>query len=146
MNILPRGWWGKKTTPKGCWAMFRKPQPLQRVEGSTAVHLQFVWQYAPHLYRCAFLVSKLRRQGNPAIRLPFVRQYAAASHLYGSTFGKILGVGVTGTSLSYPRFASQAAWHRMKTGRNGKMGRNWPKIENGHGPKRGKNGPKMVKK
>ena len=34
-----------------------------------------------------------------AVRLPFVRQYAP--HLYGSTFGKILGVGVTGTFLNY---------------------------------------------
>ena len=50
---------------------------------STAVHLQFVRQYAPHLYRRAFLASKLRRKGNPAIRLPFVLEYA--SHLYGST-------------------------------------------------------------
>ena len=50
---------------------------------STAVHLQFVRQYTPHLYRRAFLASKLRRKGNPAIRLPFVLQYA--SHLYGST-------------------------------------------------------------
>ena len=50
---------------------------------STAVHLQFVRQYAPHLYRHTFLASKLRRKGNPAIRLPFVRQFA--SHLYGST-------------------------------------------------------------
>ena len=50
---------------------------------STAVHLQFVRQYAPHLYRRAFLASKLRRKGNPAIHLPFVLQYA--SHLYGST-------------------------------------------------------------
>ena len=50
---------------------------------STAVHLQFVRQYAPHLYRRAFLASKLRRKGNPSVRLPFVLQYA--SHLYGST-------------------------------------------------------------
>ena len=50
---------------------------------STAVHLQFVRQYAPHLYRRTFLASKLRRKGNPAVRLPFVPQYA--SHLYGST-------------------------------------------------------------
>ena len=50
---------------------------------STAVHLQFVRQYAPHLYRRTFLASKLRRKGNLAIRLPFVLQYA--SHLYGST-------------------------------------------------------------
>ena len=53
------------------------------LEESTAVHLQFVRQYAPHLYRRAFLASMLRRKGNPAIRLPFVLQYA--SHLYGST-------------------------------------------------------------
>ena len=73
---------------------------------STAVHLPFVRQYAPHLYRRTFLASKLRRKGNPAIRLPFVLQYAshlygstAPPHLYGSTFGKILGVGVTGTFL-----------------------------------------------
>ena len=50
---------------------------------STAVHLQFVRQYAPHLYCRTFLASKLRRKGNPAIRLPFVRQYAP--HLYGNT-------------------------------------------------------------
>ena len=50
---------------------------------SMAVHLQFVRQYAPHLYRHTFLASKLRRKGNPAVRLLFVLQYA--SHLYGST-------------------------------------------------------------
>ena len=65
---------------------------------STAIHLQFVPQYAPHLYRRAFLAFKLRRKGNPAIRLPFVLQYAShlygstPVHLYGSTFGEILGV------------------------------------------------------
>ena len=65
---------------------------------STAVHLSFVRQYAPHLYRRDFPASKLRRKGNPAIRLPFVLQYAP--NLYSSTFGKILGVGVTGTFLT----------------------------------------------
>ena len=50
---------------------------------STAVHLQFVRQYAPHLYRRTFLASKLRRKGSPVVRLPFVLQYA--SHLYCST-------------------------------------------------------------
>ena len=50
---------------------------------SPAIHLQFVRQYAPHLYRRTFLLSKLRRKGNPAVRLPFVLQYA--SHLCGST-------------------------------------------------------------
>ena len=50
---------------------------------STAVHLQFVRQYVPHLYRRTFLASKLRRKGNPAVRLPFILQYA--SHLYCST-------------------------------------------------------------
>ena len=62
----------------------------------------------PRLYRRAFLVSKLRRKGNPAIRLPFctavclpfVRQYAP--HMYGSAFGKIVGLqlGVTRTFLT----------------------------------------------
>ena len=56
---------------------------------STAVHLQFVRQHAPHLYRHTFLASRIRREGNPAVRLPFVLQYT--SHLYGSTFGKIGG-------------------------------------------------------
>ena len=50
---------------------------------STAVHLQFVRQYPPHLYRRAFLASKLRRKGNPAIHLQFVLQYA--SHLHGNS-------------------------------------------------------------
>ena len=61
----------------------------------------------PHLYRRTFLASMLRRKGNPPISLPFVLQYA--SHLYSTTppfvrqyFGKILGVGVTGTFLSFP--------------------------------------------
>ena len=58
------------------------PTPTTCVK-STAVHLQFVRQYAPHLYRRTFLASKLRRKGNPPIRLPFVLQYA--SQLYGST-------------------------------------------------------------
>ena len=53
------------------------------LERSTAVHLQFVRQYAPHLYRCTFLASKPWRKGNPAVHLPFLLQYA--SHLYGST-------------------------------------------------------------
>ena len=61
---------------------FGNPNPYN-LSKSTAVHLQFVRQYAPHLYRRTFLASKLRRKGNPAIRLPFVLQYA--SHLYGST-------------------------------------------------------------
>ena len=55
---------------------FGNPNPYNLSE-STAVHLQFVRQYAPHLYRRTFLASKLRRKGNPAIRLPFVLQYAS---------------------------------------------------------------------
>ena len=64
---------------------------------STAVHLQFVRHYAPHLYRRTFLASSSKK-GKPcntppictAVRPPFVRQY----------FWKILGVGVTGTFLN----------------------------------------------
>ena len=59
------------------------PTPTTRLK-STAVRLQFVRQYATHLYRRTFLASKLQRKGSPAIRLPFVLQYA--SHLYGSAF------------------------------------------------------------
>ena len=71
---------------------------------STAVHLQFVRQYAPRLYRRAFLTSELRRKGNPAIRLPFVLQYA--SHLYGSSTvcdseGGVVGRDHLGHALSY---------------------------------------------
>ena len=61
---------------------FGNPNPYN-LSKSTAVHLPFVRQYAPHLYRRTFLASKLRRKGNPATRLPFVLQYAP--HLYGST-------------------------------------------------------------
>ena len=57
---------------------------------STAVHLQFVWQYVPHLYRRTFLASKLKERETQqyashfycstppictAVRPPFVRQY-----------------------------------------------------------------------
>ena len=57
---------------------------------STAVHLQFVRQYAPHLYRRAFQASGLEERETPqyashlycstppictAVRPPFVRQY-----------------------------------------------------------------------
>ena len=68
------------------------PTPTRPGE-STAVHLQFVRHYAPHLYRWAFLSYRPWRKGTPTVHLPFVRQYA--SHLYGSTVEKILGVGVT---------------------------------------------------
>ena len=70
---------------------------------STAVHLQFVRQYAPHLYR--WLLSFEEREtlqyashlycSTPpictAVRPPFVRQYAP--HLYGSTLEKYWGWG-----------------------------------------------------
>ena len=44
---------------------------------STAIHLRFVWQYDPHLYRCAFLASKPRSKGNAATHLQFALQYAS---------------------------------------------------------------------
>ena len=69
-------------TPRRMGNVSETPTPTPCIK-STAVHLQFVRQYAPHLYRRTFLASKLRRKGNPAIRLPFVLQYA--SHLYGRT-------------------------------------------------------------
>ena len=70
----------KMTTRMGNFS--ETPTPTTCLK-STAVHLPFVRQYAPHLYRRTFLASKLRRKGKPAIRLPFVLQ--CASHLYGST-------------------------------------------------------------
>ena len=48
-------------------------------------------QYTSHLYCSKPPICT-------AVRLPFVRQYA--SHLYGSTFEKVLGAGVTGKLLS----------------------------------------------
>ena len=68
----------------------------------TAVRPPFVSPYFP-----GFWASKNGKPCNTppictAVRLPFVRQYAP--HLYGSTFEKILGVGVTGTFLIF--FAS----------------------------------------
>ena len=106
---------GSQVLPRGIWAMFRKPQPHTTCRKSTAVHLQFVRQCTPHFYRHAFLASKLLRKGNPAIRppictavcLPFVRQYAF--RLYGSPFGKILGVGITRTFLSIA-MSRRALW------------------------------------
>ena len=76
------------------------------LEESAAVHLQFVRQHAPHLYRCASLLLSMKK-GKPnstppictAVRLPFLRQYA--SHLYGSTFEKVLGAGVNGKFLNH---------------------------------------------
>ena len=68
--------------PKKVGNVSETPTPTTCLK-STAVHLQFVWQYAPHLYCRTFLASELRRKGNPAVRLPFVLQYA--SYLYGST-------------------------------------------------------------
>ena len=87
------------------WAMFRKPQPLPLVEkvrqytsnlygGTPSICIAVLsWllsfeeretlQYASHLY-CS----------TPPICT------AVRPHLYGSTFGKILGVGVTGTFLN----------------------------------------------
>ena len=53
------------------------------LEESTAVHLQFVRQCAPHLYRWTFLAFKPWRKGKPTLHLPFAWQYT--SHLYGST-------------------------------------------------------------
>ena len=73
-----------------CWAMFRKPQPVQLVRK--------VRQYTSHLYgstppiRIAVLSWLLSFEERETL------QYAP--HLYGSTFGKILGVGVTRTFLS----------------------------------------------
>ena len=69
---------------------------------SVAIHLQFVLQYASHLYSGTFGGPTLRGKGNLvstlpiciAVRLQFVLQYA--SYLYRSTFGKILVVVVTG--------------------------------------------------
>ena len=48
------------------------------------------------------------------MRLPFVRQHAP--HLYGSTFGKILGVGVTGTFLSAAQRSAEQWAHPGKRG------------------------------
>ena len=75
-----------------CWAEFsflklgnvsETPTPTTCLK-STAVHLQFVRQYAPHLYRRTFLASKLFEERETlqyaphfyCSTPPFVRQYA----------------------------------------------------------------------
>ena len=90
---VKQGFWGKshqKVHPNvrqnlchtaSLWYLFLSP--ITGLEESTAVHLQFVRQYSPHLYRWTFLASKPWRKGNPTVHLPFVLQYAP--HLYGST-------------------------------------------------------------
>ena len=75
---------------------------------STAMHLQFVRQYPPHLYRCTFLASKPWRKANPTAHLLFVLQYA--SHLYGNTFEKVLGVWVNGKTTDPKVFVSNSLW------------------------------------
>ena len=57
------------------WAMFWKPQPHTTCRKRTAVHLQFVRQYASHLHRRTFLASSSEERET--------LQYA--SHLYCST-------------------------------------------------------------
>ena len=108
---------------------------------STAVHLQFVWQYPPppRLYRRTFLASKLRRKGNPAIRLPFVLQYT--SHLYSSTppictavlLEKYWGLGVTGTFLNNSNHLtsySTVPHHWRKLEEIGEFSSQGPKAQN----------------
>ena len=80
-------------TPTTCLKKYGSTPPI-----CTAVRPPFVSPYFP-----GFEASKKGKPCNTppictAVRLPFVRQYAP--HLYGNTFGKILGVGVTGTFLS----------------------------------------------
>ena len=91
------------TEPNG--QCFGNPNPynLSKKYGSTppictAVRPPFVSPCFP-----GFQASKKGKPCNTppictAVRLPFVRQHAP--HLYGSTFGKILGVRVTGTFLT----------------------------------------------
>ena len=89
---------------------FRKPQPLpvsKKVRQytppiCTAVRPPFVSLDLPGFEA----LKKGKPNSTPpictAVCLPFVRQYA--SHLYGSTFEKVLGVGVTGKFLTTPSF------------------------------------------
>ena len=81
---------------------FQKPQPL--------LVSKKVRQYTSNLYGSrppicivgpSWLLS-LEERGSPTVHLPFVLQYA--SHLYRSSFEKILGVGVTGKFLIVGRF------------------------------------------
>ena len=87
----------------------QKPQPL--------LVSKKVLQYTSNLYGSmppiciavpSWLLSFKQRETqqytspNIAIRLPFVLQYA--SHLYGSTFEKVQGVGVTGKFLILERY------------------------------------------
>ena len=85
---VKRGW-GKLICPPRVGNVSETPTPTTCLK-STAVHLQFVRQYAPHLYRRTFLelsfeeretlqyASHLYCSTPPictAVRPPFVRQY-----------------------------------------------------------------------
>ena len=93
----------REITPNGQYFGNPNPYNLSKKYGSTspictAVRPPFVSPYFP-----GFQALKKGKPGNTppvctAVRPPFVRQYAP--HLYSSTFGKILGVGVTGTFLN----------------------------------------------
>ena len=93
-----------------CKRSFQLTELCGRKLQSTAVHLQFVRQYAPpfvSLYPPGFqALNKGKPKSTPlictSVRLSFVPQYA--SHLYGSTFQKVLRVGVTG---KFPRNRGQ---------------------------------------
>ena len=107
------------------------------LEESTAVHLQLVRHYAPHLYRWTFLALSLEERETQqytshlhcstppictAVRLPFVRQYA--SHLYGSTLRKYWGLGSPESSLvlnavGHRKSANASAKERKRKYRDG---------------------------
>ena len=105
---------------------FEKPQPL--------LVSKKVRQYTPNLYGStrsictavpSWLLSLEEREPNStppictAVRLPFVRQYA--SHLYGTTFEKILGVGVT------EKFSNKSSPNRQETPSRNRFSVNiWP--------------------
>ena len=70
-----------------------------------AIRLQFVLEY----FWCPYTLRKGNTASTPpiciAVRPPFVLRYA--SHLYRSTFGKILVVAITGMFPTPPRWARE---------------------------------------
>ena len=71
-----------------------RPPPHQKISGLKSLGLGSF--FAPEMFwKPPTPTTCLKRT---AIHLQFVRQYAP--HLHGSTFGKILGVGVAGTLLT----------------------------------------------
>ena len=125
--LVREGPWGRRFKSEECRnpnhhyfsKKYRNTPPI-----CIAIRLQFVLQY----FWCHWALKKGKYFSTPpiciAIRLPFVLEYA--SHLYRSTFGKILVVVVTGM------FPILLAGLETQTQNAAFFERKWPKCKPWH--------------